>query len=229
MMPRTHARWAAHSEAYAELIAEHLHGGARWLDAGCGSRLLEGNLEFIEDWLVGRCGLAVGMDISVTSHRNIRVLVQGSLYALPFADNSLDLVTCNMVLEHLGDPALAMSEIARCLGSRGRVVIQTPYLVNYGVFANAIAAKVLPETWRWRLVNASDGRESDEVFPTRYRANTIRRLTSLLKSSGLEVDKALALAQNRPFLRRAAIFEDILMKLTPNSRLLICAHKTARR
>jgi SAM-dependent methyltransferase len=229
MMPRTHAGWAAHSEAYAELIAEHLHCGARWLDAGCGSRLLEGNLDSLEDWLVRRCGLIVGMDICVRSHRNIKVLVQGSLYALPFADNSLDLVTCNMVVEHLEDPALAMSEIARCLGSRGRVVIQTPYLVNYGVFANDIAAKIIPETWRLRLVHASDGRAPDDVFPVQYRANTIRRLTRLLQSCGMEVDEALALAQNRPFLRKAAILEDVLMKLTPNSRLLISAHKRAPR
>lgn len=227
MMPRTHARWAAHSETYAELIAEHLHSGARWLDAGCGSRLLEGNLESLEDWLVGRCGLIIGMDICLRSHQNIKVLVRGSLYALPFADDSIDLVTCNMVVEHLEDPARALSEISRCLKNGGKLVIQTPYLANYGVMANAIAARVMPEHWRLRLVQSSDHRGSDEIFPVRYKANTLGRLALLLGKCGLEVHKALALTQNRPFLKHSAILESALMKITPNSRLLVCAHKMA--
>lgn len=225
MMPQTHAVWAAYSEAYAELIAEHLHPGVLWLDAGCGSRLLEEDLNSLEDWLVERCGMMIGMDLSLRSHRNIRVLVQGSLYALPFADNSLDLVTCNMVMEHLEEPARALSEVTRCLRNEGLIVIQTPYLPNYGVLANAIAAKIMPETWRLRLVHSSDDRQPHDVFPVHYRANTFRRLRRLLSSSGLEVQKALALTQNRPFLPRAAKLEEVVMKLKPTSRLLVCARK----
>lgn len=227
MMPRTSAGWATHSEAYAELIAEHLHRGARWLDAGCGSRLLEENLDSLEDWLVRRCGLIIGMDPCLRGHRNIQLLVRGSLYALPFADRSFDLITCNMVVEHLANPLGAMSEISRCLRNKGEVVIQTPYLANYGVMANAIAARIMPESWRLRLVHASDDREPEEVFPVRYRANTLRRLTRILKPCGLEVHKAFALGQNRPFLSGVRMLEGVLMKLTPSSRLLVCAQKPA--
>jgi len=59
------------------------------------------------------------MDLLLRGHRNIRLLVQGSLYALPFAEASFGLLTCNMVLEHLESPARALAEIARCLRTCG--------------------------------------------------------------------------------------------------------------
>jgi 2-polyprenyl-3-methyl-5-hydroxy-6-metoxy-1,4-benzoquinol methylase len=223
--PFTGATWAAQSEAYAELISEHLHPNARWLDAGCGWRLLEDDLEALEDWLVQQCGTVIGMDVVVNHHRNIKQLVEGSLNALPFADDSLDLVTCNMVVEHLDEPSRALAEIARCLRPGGAVVINTPNLLNYGILANAVATKLLPENLRLRIVHTSDTREPDDIFPVRYRANTLRRLVHLLEGSGLQVHKAQTLRQQRPFLRKAAKVERYFMKLTPHSRLLVCACK----
>ena len=223
--PVTGARWAAQSESYANLIAEHLNSRSRWLDSGCGERILEGNLEPLEDWLVQQCGTVTGMDICLTGHRNIQRLVCGSLYEMPFPDSSFDLVTCNMVMEHLDRPERAVAEITRVLTSGGAVVINTPNLWNYGVVANAIASKLLPEGWRLRLVHSSDSRETEEIFPVRYRANTFRRLINLLSASGLKVHKAFKLPQQGPFFRKTAKLEGVLVKLTPSSRLLVCAHK----
>jgi len=225
--PFTGASWAAQSEAYAQAIAEHLHPTARWLDAGCGWRLLEDDMEAIEDWLVAQCGTIFGMDMVVSHHRNIPQLLEGSINALPLADASLDLVTCNMVVEHLDDPARAFSEIARCLRPGGAVVINTPNLLNYGIIANAVATKLLPEKVRLRLVHTSDSRPPEDIFPVHYRANTLGRLVRLLSECGLQVYKASGLRQQRPFMRKAARLEKILMKLTPNSRLLVCACKPA--
>ena len=223
--PFTGASWALQSEAYAQAIAEHLHPTARWLDAGCGWRLLEDDMEAIEDWLVAQCGTIFGMDMVVSHHRNIPQLLEGSINALPVADASLDLVTCNMVVEHLDDPARAFAEIARCLRPGGAVVINTPNLLNYGIIANAVATKLLPEKLRLRLVHTSDSRQPQDIFPVRYKANTLRRLVRLLTKSGLEVHRALGLRQQRPFMRKTAKLEAPLMKLTPHSRLLVCACK----
>src|SRR5215469_17153344 len=98
-IPLTGAKWAARSETYASLIAEHLCRETKWLAVGCGSRLLEEDMDPVEDWLVQHCGEITGMDVYVTPNRNIRTVVQGSLYELPFDDRSFDLVTCNMVVE----------------------------------------------------------------------------------------------------------------------------------
>jgi SAM-dependent methyltransferase len=225
MKPITGAKWAAQSESYANLIAEHLNPRSRWLDSGCGGRILEEDLDQLEDWLVQQCGMVVGMDIRLTGHRNIQRLVCGSLYAMPFADSSFDLVTCNMVMEHLEEPERAVAEIARVLAPAGAVVINTPNLWNYGVMANAVASKLLPKEWRLRLIHGSDAREPEEFFPVRYRANTIHRLINLLSASGLKVYEAFKLPQQGPFFRRTARLEALLVKLTPSSRLLVCAHK----
>jgi SAM-dependent methyltransferase len=133
------AKWAAKSEAYASLISEHLSPDTVWLDAGCGSRLLENDMDPLESWLTSHCKTIIGMDVSVTSNRNISSLVNGSLYELPFVDNSFDLITCRMVVEHLAQPHRAFAESARCLRPGGALVVITPNLLNYGIFGNAIA------------------------------------------------------------------------------------------
>jgi len=132
-IPLSGAQWATKSEAYASLISEHLSPHTVWLDAGCGSRLLEDDMDPVENWLASHCKTIVGMDVSVTSNRNIKSLVQGSLYDLPFADNSLDLITCRMVVEHLAQPRHAFAESARCLRPGGAIVVITPNLLNYGI------------------------------------------------------------------------------------------------
>lgn len=224
-IPLTGEKWAAKSEAYAQLISEHVTSRTVWLDGGCGWHVLEDDMEPMEDWLVERCGIVIGMDISVTRHRNIRLLAQGSLYDLPFGDSSLDLVTFNMVAEHLDNPARAFAEVARCLSPGGALVVKTPNLLNYGVIGNAVAARMMPEKWRLRLVQGSDGRQPEDIFPVRYKVNTMRGLVRLLKDAGLQVHKAIALPQQRAYLRKAEKVERLLMKLTPISGLLVCAHK----
>jgi SAM-dependent methyltransferase len=47
--------------------------------------------------------------------------------ALPFEDESLDIVLCNHVLEHVNSPAQALQEMFRCLKPGGILIAQTPY------------------------------------------------------------------------------------------------------
>lgn len=51
-------------------------------------------------------------------------VVEASIYALPFAAAEFDLVVCCEVLEHLGDPALGLAELARV--ARRHVLLSTP-------------------------------------------------------------------------------------------------------
>jgi SAM-dependent methyltransferase len=219
--------WAAKSEAYASLIAEHLSSHTLWLDAGCGSRLLETDMDPLENWLAAHCKSIFGMDVKITSHRNTKSLLQGSLYKLPFAENSVDLITCRMVVEHLDRPAKAFAEMARCLHPGGALIVITPNLLNYGIFGNAIATKVMPESLRLRIVHESDSRANEAIFPVCYKANTMPRLVGLMSSSGLQVHKAISLRQQRPYWRKHPSFERVLMWLTPIYVLLVCAHKSA--
>ena len=49
---------------------------------------------------------------------------QGSVYELPYKDNSFDLVICTEVLEHLEEPAKALKEILRV--SKKYLIISVP-------------------------------------------------------------------------------------------------------
>jgi SAM-dependent methyltransferase len=51
--------------------------------------------------------------------------IAADLSALPFADGSFDGVTCGYVLEHLPDPAVGLSELARVLRPGGRMLLLT--------------------------------------------------------------------------------------------------------
>lgn len=224
-IPLSGAKWAAKSEAYASLVSEHLSSYTVWLDAGCGSRVLEPDMDPLEGWLATHCKSIFGMDLAVTSNRNIKSLVRGSLYHIPFRDDSLDLITCRMVVEHLDQPQEAFREMARCLRPGGALVVMTPNLANYAIFANAVATKVMPERLRRHIIHALDSRADKDIFPVRYKANTKHHLLHLLNTSGLRVHKAIGLRQQQSHWRKHPSFEKVLIRLTPIYVLLVCAHK----
>jgi SAM-dependent methyltransferase len=60
-----------------------------------------------------------GVDIVADAHQ------------LPFANNSIDRINCEAVLEHLYDPALAIKEMFRVLKPGGKVFCATPFLQHY--------------------------------------------------------------------------------------------------
>ena len=105
-----------------ELEALELPGGARLLDAGCGSgQLLSLLSEFGEPTGVDpqpefvACAAARGYDA-----------VEGALPDLPFADATFAAVTCLDVLEHLPDDQAALTELARVTVPGGVLLVTVP-------------------------------------------------------------------------------------------------------
>lgn len=98
----------------------------RVLDAGCG----EG---FVTDYLARHnpALTLTGVDLSdeaiayAREHFGERATFRtGSVYKLPFSDNSFDAVVCSEVLEHLDDPDRAVDELKRV--ARHHVLITVP-------------------------------------------------------------------------------------------------------
>ena len=56
----------------------------------------------------------------------LRPMVPLDVEALPFPDESFDLIICNHVLEHVGDDRRAMREVWRALKPSGRAILQVP-------------------------------------------------------------------------------------------------------
>jgi SAM-dependent methyltransferase len=163
---------------FLEAIERLVRPADRLLDAGCGSGRL-----FAYD-LRGRAGLIVGVDTSpdVAHNPNVDAPLRASLTALPFADETFDLIICKHVLEHLEEPESAFRELARVLRPHGQLLILTPNRFHYV----PLLASLLPPSVQ-RLIASGRSLLPGEVHPTVYRANTPRRLRELARQAGLRV------------------------------------------
>src|SRR6266851_5776900 len=170
---------------YEEILAQHVADTTTWLDLGCGHQILPAWREESERRLV-QGARVVGLDADVPSlrkHRSIRLLVQGNIGALPFAADTFELVTLNMVIEHLDHPEIQFAEIRHVLRPGGTLLLHTPNALGYVTLIN----RCLPQAVSRRLAGLFDGRDAGDVFPAYYRANSRRRLRHLAAATGLEL------------------------------------------
>jgi len=168
-------------EIYADTLDALVKQDDVWLDAGCGRRILhQWSPVQRERELVERARLVTGCDIDlngIRQHRSLSRVAVADLGMLPYASESFSLITCNVVIEHLRQPARVFNEFARVLRPGGRLLVHTPNATSHFV----LVSRILPRRAKLRL----DGRAADEIFPTEYRANTCRTLGRLMKDAGL--------------------------------------------
>jgi len=172
-------------DEYEAVLERHVTASTRWLDLGCGRRLLPTWRADAEHGLVARAQQVMGIDLDLDSlrdNKSISDLCQSSVVALPFADSSFTLVTANMVMEHVDDPVRALRELRRVLCPRGLLIIHTP---NAKAFPTVLS-RLMPDAIKQRAAHLLDGRESKDVFPTHYRANTAGEIRRLAQVCGFE-------------------------------------------
>ena len=177
----THAQ-----DLYEAALKDHVSSGTNWLDLGCGHQVLPFWREEEERRLVARCGTIVGMDYDLPSlqkHRSVSQRVRGHIDSLPFKDNHFDLVTANMVVEHLANPAQQFREINRVLKPGGIFLFHTPNAGGYPT----LLTKLVPEALKHKLIYVLDGRKEDDVFETHYCANTKDQISDLADTTGFKV------------------------------------------
>jgi SAM-dependent methyltransferase len=116
---------------YLDLCARRFQLGdvRRALDVGCGAghwgRTLLALLA-ADAQLTGVDREQAFLDFAA-KHDDARTsYVVGSVEALPFADDSFDLVTCQTVLIHVADPAAAIAEMTRVLKPGGLLLAAEP-------------------------------------------------------------------------------------------------------
>jgi hypothetical protein len=81
------------------------------------------------------------------------------------------------------------------------------------VFANIVAKKILPRSLILKLVK--DGRATDDIYPTYYRANNANTLRALGESVDIQSETVRFLSHPHPyslFFAPAAFFELLLMR-----------------
>jgi len=123
--PAEHCLRLVHLRAYDEAVAHA--AGRDVLDVGCNTGY--GTVRFLP---VAR--RVVGVDVSVRAIEAARRrapsgqpdFILSSGFALPFPDDSFDLVSSFQVLEHVPDPIAYLRETARVTRPGGEVILATP-------------------------------------------------------------------------------------------------------
>jgi len=175
--------------AYHDCLESNLTPGCDWLDLGCGHQIMPSWVGADEAKLVGKCHSVTGIDLDLPSLVKNRIfsghVALANLEQIPFPNQSFDLVTANMVVEHLGEPLQVLTEVKRVLRPRGRFLYHTP---NRNAPALRIAAHT-PDRIKKSIVWALEGRAEEDVFPTFYRMNTVEDVTSIAQKAGLTVKR----------------------------------------
>lgn len=148
-----------------EIITTFARASNLIIDVGCGSSVVLQSLNRV-----------VGVDVSLPKMRYMRryglPVVNGSVFALPFADMAADCVICSEVIEHIPMDAEVFMELNRVLRPGGLLILGTP---DYG-------------TWTWPAIEwlygiLIPGGYADEHI-SHYSAAGLRRL---LVAMGYEV------------------------------------------
>jgi ubiquinone/menaquinone biosynthesis C-methylase UbiE len=171
-------------DIYEEIVSRYVTEDSTWLDAGCGWHLLPPWKLDAERALVGRARAVFGVDgdeSALRKHRTLRMLAVSDLERLPLDAASVNLITCNVVVEHLRRPHLVFAEFARVLQPGGRAIVHTPNVYSHFV----LAARCLPRPVKLRLERRLSGRDAEDIYPAHYRANSPRRLRTLMARAGL--------------------------------------------
>lgn len=205
--------------AYEEVLDRLVVSGTRWLDVGCGHHILPEWCLESELPLVERAGCVVGVDPTVQpghSHRSIRDVRVGTAQQLPFEAASFDLVTANMVVEHLTDPEASFQEIFRVLRPGGKFLLHTPNLHGYV----AGLARLLPSAVKRTLATALEDRKAEDVYPTHYRCNTEATLRRIAQRGRFAVVSVRHIPTSAAFARvlPLAIVELFWIKITMSER-----------
>lgn len=117
--------------------------------------------------------IAVDIDPAVLTNRSAdhTALIEHGVF--PVADNSVDVVVCDFVLEHISDIDAFRSEMTRIIKPGGWLCARTPHRFHYA----SIAATIFKGSLGDRLLNrAQPDRKDIDIFPKHYRLNTLRAL-----------------------------------------------------
>jgi ubiquinone/menaquinone biosynthesis C-methylase UbiE len=174
-------------ERYFQVLQSYIGNGNRWLDIGCGRQIVpDFAASFAEQKeMVGRTTMFVGIDTdsAITEHPLLKWPVAAVGQHLPFRDNSFDVVTANMVFEHLETPQVVLEEVRRVLAPSGKLIFHTPNLRYPYIFA----ASLIHDSLKKRVIRFLERRSEQDVFTTFYRANTVQRIRDLARAGQLEV------------------------------------------
>ncbi len=172
---------------YRDRLMPLVAGKKRWLDLGCGHHHFGEWMRSDQQQAIASVGIAFGCDLDfegLKKHPDLKNKCLASGYGLPYSTGSLDIVSSNMVLEHVDDPPRFLSEVRRVLTPGGLFVFHTPNRRGYRTVASRLLTN---QTVKNALVKVLENREEDDVFPAFYRLNQHEDIRRAAAAAGLQV------------------------------------------
>jgi SAM-dependent methyltransferase len=159
------------------------------LDIGCGrgkhaqEQTARTSLKILND----HCKAVIGIDVNPAARDNpfvdeFHLIKPDSGWPLP--DASVDLAVSDYVLEHVENPDLFFSECQRVIRPGGYLCMRTTNALSYfGVAARVIPNRLHPAIVQQTYINP---RKEEDVFPVRYRCNTVSAVRRVLGRHGFQ-------------------------------------------
>jgi 2-polyprenyl-3-methyl-5-hydroxy-6-metoxy-1,4-benzoquinol methylase len=167
-----------HRDVYMQELQANIVAEVDWLDIGCGKSILADWRHHEEKALVSRAHVLAGVDLDKTSLKQNTSIIEKAICdisRLPFRDELFDVVTANMVVEHLNNPKAQFIEVARVLKPGGLFIFSTPNKKDPLVFTS----RLLPRLLLLRVLGIIESRKEDDAFETHYMANSCKEIKSL--------------------------------------------------
>ena len=188
-------------ECYEDVLKLYTNPKVTWLDLGCGHHLLPPWRIKEEKKLIANCKAIVGLDFDLRSlKKHYTILdsnkVRGDVSHLPFRESSFDLITANMVVEHLRWPIIQFREIWRILKPEGLFLLHTPNVFGY----TAILARLTPDVLRKKVIYIFQGRKEEDIFGTYYRANSPLKIRQISAVTGFNVVRIKMIVSGAQFV-----------------------------
>lgn len=196
-------------------VAAALAPGATLLDAGCG-RTAPVLTKFRPT-----AGRLIGIDLVEFAPGVAGCeLYQRNLADTGLEDGCVDIVYSRSVFEHLDDPAAVLREFQRILRPGGRCLVLTASLWDYAT----LIARIVPNRFHAPIVERTEGRAREDVFPTRYRCNTRQAVGRHAATASLAVDRFEYVGQYPAYFA----FNPRLFSLAARYELLLRRHRHLR-
>jgi SAM-dependent methyltransferase len=186
LLERYFRSWEHPYVSFEREVGRRLHSRAVVLDAGCGR-----TAPILSNYR-GKAARLIGIDL-VEFPRPIEglELYRRDLSDTGLPDETVDIIMCRSVIEHIEDPARVYAEFARILKPSGSLVFLT---ANFWDYASLIAA-IVPNRFHPRIVARVEGRAEEDVFPIRYRSNTRTAIRRWAAGAGLQIERFSYLGQ----------------------------------
>lgn len=158
------------------------------LDVGCGKGAYADDPIVIRRSLrilKGKVSKVIGIDVDNIAKDNSFIDEFRLIHAdsWPIENDSIDLIVCDNVLEHIKNPDRIFSEAHRVLKNGRFFCIRTPNRWSY----IALFARLIPNRYHSQVTNVvQDGRKSEDVFPTGYKCNSIGKIKDMMKNHDFE-------------------------------------------